>query len=228
MPPPGRTCRDALQTKYKDVDVAALEKVMLCGVCPPICRMDASLGTLRACRHLALSTNTIDKIGSLSGLENLEVLSLGRNSLKRLDGLEAVGSTLKELWVSYNNIDRLAGIEHAPNLEVLYMSNNCVRDWSEIDRLAALPRLRDLVLEGNPLHAAARSAGTLAQYRAEISRRLPHLAKLDGRPVDLEEEREEEREEGREEGREKKPQAAQASPAVQSAAATATTLSVAG
>lgn len=76
-------------------------------MCPPIEKMDSSLGGLKACRHLALSTNNIDKIGSLGGLEKLEILSLGRNCLKKLENLDAIAGTLRELWLSYNQIDRL-------------------------------------------------------------------------------------------------------------------------
>jgi len=71
--------------------------------------MDSSLSALKACRHLALSTNNLDKIGNLAGLEALEVLSLGRNCLKKLENLEAVAGTLQQLWISYNQIDRLVG-----------------------------------------------------------------------------------------------------------------------
>jgi hypothetical protein len=61
------------------------------------------------CRHLALSTNSIDKIGGLAGMDNLQILSLGRNLLKRIEGLEPVSGTLEELWVSYNQIVSLVG-----------------------------------------------------------------------------------------------------------------------
>ena len=84
-----------------------VERVDLSGVCPPVEKMDSSLAALRACRHLSLSTNALDKIGNLAGLERLEVLSLGRNCLKKLENLEAVAGTLQQLWVSYNQIDRL-------------------------------------------------------------------------------------------------------------------------
>lgn len=87
----------------------ALERVELCGLCPPIEKMDSSLVALKRCRHLALSTNNLDKIGNLAGLESLESLSLGRNCLKKLENLEAVAATLQQLWVSYNQIDRLVG-----------------------------------------------------------------------------------------------------------------------
>jgi len=39
--------------------------------------MDATLGTLKAAKHLALSSNNIEKITGLKGLDVLEVLSLG-------------------------------------------------------------------------------------------------------------------------------------------------------
>ena len=58
-------------------------------------------------RHLALSTNNIEKISSLSGLDNLQILSLGRNQIKKIEGLDGVADTLEELWMSYNLIDKL-------------------------------------------------------------------------------------------------------------------------
>lgn len=104
-------CKDALAAWAAAVGVApdTAEVVTLTGVCPPIEKMDSSLAALKACRHLALSTNSLDKIGSLQGLEALEVLSLGRNCLKKLENLEAVAGSLRQLWISYNQVDRLVG-----------------------------------------------------------------------------------------------------------------------
>jgi hypothetical protein len=79
---------------------AETEKVLLYGQLPPIAKMDNTLGTLKACKHLALSSNTIEKITGLKGLDSLEVLSLGRNQIKKLDGLDDVAATLRELWMS--------------------------------------------------------------------------------------------------------------------------------
>lgn len=59
------------------------------------------------CRHLALSTNSIEKISSLSGMESLKILSLGRNLIKKIENLDAVAETLEELWISYNVITGL-------------------------------------------------------------------------------------------------------------------------
>jgi dynein light chain 1 len=56
---------------------------------------------------LALSTNNIEKITSLSGMDNLRILSLGRNLLKKIENVEVVAETLEELWLSYNQIEKL-------------------------------------------------------------------------------------------------------------------------
>ena len=63
------------------------------------------------CRHLALSTNNIEKISSLSGLDNLRILSLGRNQIKKIENLDSVAETLEELWISYNLLERLVSFK---------------------------------------------------------------------------------------------------------------------
>ena len=58
-------------------------------------------------RQLSLSTNSIEKISSLSGMENLKVLALGRNQIKKIENLDSVAESLEELWISYNILERL-------------------------------------------------------------------------------------------------------------------------
>ncbi|XP_061405948.1 dynein axonemal light chain 1 [Lethenteron reissneri] len=147
---------------------------------PPIEKMDASLSLLANCEKLSLSTNCIEKIANLNGLKFIKILSLGRNNIKNLSGLEAVGDTLEELWISYNNIEKLKGIHVLKKLRVLYMSNNLVKEWSEFVRLADLPALADLVFVGNPLEDKHSGEGN---WMEEATRRLPRLKKLDGSPV---------------------------------------------
>nr|XP_014349241.1 PREDICTED: dynein light chain 1, axonemal isoform X2 [Latimeria chalumnae] len=142
--------------------------------------MDASLSMLGNCEKLSLSTNCIEKIANLNGLKNLRILSLGRNNIKNLNGLEAVGDTLEELWISYNQVEKLKGIHVMKKLRVLYMSNNLVKDWAEFAKLGELPCLADLVFVGNPLEEKHTSEGT---WIDEATKRLPKLKKLDGNPV---------------------------------------------
>ncbi|KAI9328843.1 hypothetical protein BDR26DRAFT_873449 [Obelidium mucronatum] len=142
--------------------------------------MDASLATLVKCEQLALSTNQIEKISSLQGLSCLKILSLGRNYIKKIEGLEAVSDTLEELWISYNNIERLNGIECCKKLKVLYASNNKIKAWEGVTSLQALPCLVELLLVGNPLEEKCTADGN---WISEISKKFPALKKLDGKPI---------------------------------------------
>jgi dynein light chain 1 len=119
-PTPLKEALKALEAK-EEQPKEELEDVKLYGFMPPIAKLDASLSTLKKCKKLSLSTNTIDKITSVSGMDSLEILSLGRNNIKKIEGLDGVADTLKELWISYNNIEKLAGVEKLKALEVLFM-----------------------------------------------------------------------------------------------------------
>lgn len=59
-------------------------EVKLIAWLPPINKMDQGLSQLVNCRKLSLSTNSIEKIMNLGHLRNLEILSLGRNVLKKI------------------------------------------------------------------------------------------------------------------------------------------------
>ncbi|CAF1078993.1 unnamed protein product [Adineta steineri] len=158
------------------------KEVLLYGQFPPIDKMDASISTLTACEKLSLSTNMIEKIANLNGLKNLKILSLGRNLIKNLVGLEAVSDTLEELWISYNQIEKLKGIGGMKKLRVLYMSNNIVKEWAEFSKLAELQTLQELVFTGNPLHEKflEDNDGKQEIWQAEVQKRLKPLKKLDG------------------------------------------------
>ena len=68
-------------------------------------------------------------------VEFLTVLSLSRNQIKKIEGLEPVADTLEELWLSYNLIERVNGIECCKKLKVFYLSNNKVKGWDGLDKL---------------------------------------------------------------------------------------------
>merc|ERR1712226_1337118 len=141
----GTTIKEALSRWEEKNGQKAAEatRVELYMQLPPIEKMDASLSTLSCCERLSLSTNCIEKIANLNGLKNLRISSLGRNSIKSLTGLEAVGDTLEELWISYNLIEKLKGINVLKKLKVLYISNNLVKDWQEL-AAKKLPKLKKL------------------------------------------------------------------------------------
>ena len=66
---------------------------------------------------------------------------------------------------------------------MLLASNNRVASWSEVERLSLLPALTHLLLAGNPLATEYRDRGAALEYRLEVLRRLPRLAKIDGLAV---------------------------------------------
>lgn len=92
---------------------------------------------------------------------------------------EVLADNLEQLWVSYNSIDRLKPIEQMKKLEVFYVSNNMVKDFTEINKMAAMPKLRDLLFVGNPCMEDMDSSN----YRRDVCRRLPQLKILDGVPI---------------------------------------------
>lgn len=186
--PKATTIKEALarwEEKHPGCKVCDAEEVALYFQIPLVEKMDASLSTLSCCKKLSLSTNGIEKISNLNGLKNLTILSLGRNGIKSLTGLEAVGDSLQELWISYNSIEKLKGINVLKKLVVLYISNNQVKDWAEFGKLGDLHCLKDLLFVGNPLEEKHSTDG---DWRALVSAKLVKLTKLDGVPVIRQEE----------------------------------------
>jgi len=163
----------AWETKNGQKAIEALQ-VRMC--CQGITKLDSSLNTLSKCECLSLSTNQIDRMISLSGMKHLRVLSLGRNQLKKIEKLEDIQETLEELWLSYNLISSLDGLASLTKLTTLFISNNQIKAWNEIDKLAALPNLRDVLMLGNPVYDGLPKE----EARLEMLRRLPALKKLDG------------------------------------------------
>jgi len=172
------TCAQAIKNWETANNAVAEEAEYIKIYCqmPPINKMDSSLGTLKNCERLALSTNNIDRIASLAGMSKLKILSLGRNLLKKIERLEDVCGTLEELWVSYNTINSLDGIACCTNLTTLYISNNQIKMWNELDKLAGLANLRDVLFIGNPIYDEMPKE----QARIEVLKHLPQVAKIDG------------------------------------------------
>ncbi|KAI8429671.1 hypothetical protein MSG28_000243 [Choristoneura fumiferana] len=176
------TCKEAIARWEKEKGESAVDALVveLQFQWPPIEKMDGALSTLVACEKLSLSSNMIDKIAGIAGMRNLKILSLGRNYIKNLAGIETVADTLEELWISYNPIDKLKGIGAMKNLVTFYLCNGAVKEWVEFNRLQECPALRDLVFIGNPV---CENQPDIETWRLQASNRLLQITKLDGIPI---------------------------------------------
>ena len=79
-------------------------------------------------------------------------MSLGRNNIKRIVGLDEIGQTLEQLWVSYNSIEKLEGLNPCIKLHTFYASNNRIRSWDEVGKMAQLPEIKNVNFVGNPIY----------------------------------------------------------------------------
>jgi dynein light chain 1 len=138
-------------------------------------KLDAKLGTLTNCKRLSLSTNCIDKMLPFSGMTQLNILSLGRNNLKRVEKLDDLAGTLEQLWLSYNSISSLDGVLPLAKLKVLYMAHNQIKDWAEIEKLASLAEIREVIFVGNPIYEGMDEDTA----RANVVKRIPHVSPLE-------------------------------------------------
>lgn len=139
------------------------------------------LSKLTKVKRIKLSTNSIEKMIPLPELSNLETLSMGRNNIKKIEGLDNIGRNLKNLWLSYNQITVLNGLENCAQLEQLYLSNNKIASIDEVAKLANNSKLNDLLLVGNPLYA---KDGDKAAAQLQVIEVCPQLesnvGKVDG------------------------------------------------
>ena len=178
---PGTSCKEAIRRFEEKFECSAAEAKHVKLICqtPSIEKMDENLNTLEACEKLSLSTNMIDRMIPLPRLKNLKILSLGRNNIKRIMGLEDVGQTLEQLWISYNAIDRLDGLQPCIKLHTLFISNNKIKAWDEVSKLAQLPEINNVLLAGNPIYTGENREDSWPA----VIKRVPQLGVLDDNTV---------------------------------------------
>jgi U2 small nuclear ribonucleoprotein A' len=113
--------------------------------------------------------------------DQFDTIDLSDNEIKRVDNFPRL-KRLRTLLLSNNFVERLGTQlgEQVAELEALVLSNNKVKALSEVDRLAALPKLATLSLVDNPVCKQP-------HYRAYVLHKLPALKVLDFRKVKAEE-----------------------------------------
>lgn len=120
-----------------------------------VTEIDEGLLQLRNLKKLSLSANFIKQIDSMKLPKGLEELELAANQISDITPLCVCPPPLIHLGLSYNQISSITGHMEAaswPNLLSLDLSFNNLTDiLGTINVLKILPKLKNLVLQGNPL-----------------------------------------------------------------------------
>ena len=136
------------------------------------------LNYIKGCKKLSLSSNFISKIPDLH-FDNIEILSLGRNKIRAVRGLDFLGKTLRELWISYNEIEKLDGFKSLTKLQKLYIGNNLIAKIDELNNLSSLTELKE-----NPTLYDSKPQDKLPDdIYPEIQKRIPSVEIIDGNTV---------------------------------------------
>lgn len=102
--------------------------------------------------HLDLSHNLLENVpAALSSLYNLQTLNLAYNMIKKITGINTVLGNVQQLDMRGNKIISLCGLERLWALEKVDLRDNKIEEWKEVRRLAGLPALKEVWVEGNPL-----------------------------------------------------------------------------
>eukprot|EP00105_Crassostrea_gigas_P041042 XP_019925190.1 PREDICTED: leucine-rich repeat-containing protein 43 isoform X6 [Crassostrea gigas] len=120
-----------------------------------VTEVDENLLKFRALEELTLSANRIITVNSKNLPTSLKVLELCANQISDISALCVRPPPLIHLGLGSNKIsfigDYLTG-DYWPNLLSLDLSHNNLSDLLDVIRkLGSLPKLRNLILQGNPL-----------------------------------------------------------------------------
>ncbi|CDJ38498.1 leucine rich repeat protein, putative [Eimeria tenella] len=159
---------------------------------PLLERLDLSHNSLRHLKGLAtaplenirvlqLRGNGLSRIEGLLNCSHLEVLDLSDNRIRRIDpeGFQGVTETLRCLVMERNGLRSLCGLPLLPNLEELRIAQNRIPDFTQIEYLVQLPKLKQIGFQQNP-------ACQRRHWRAVLAEQLPQLQTIDGDLISLE------------------------------------------
>ncbi|KAF5321988.1 hypothetical protein D9619_001855 [Psilocybe cf. subviscida] len=107
---------------------------------------------LKNLTHLDLSSNLFVSVPpSFGELYNLHSLNLSDNLIDSVLGIYMNLGQILSLNLSRNRIESLCGLERLLALERFDLRHNLVEESSEISRLAVLPNITEIWIDGNPL-----------------------------------------------------------------------------
>jgi Leucine-rich repeat (LRR) protein len=106
---------------------------------------------LTSLTHLDLSSNLLVSVPpGLSSLFNLVSLNLADNMIDSVLGIYTQLGQILILNLSRNRLESICGLERLLALERVDLRQNAIDESAEIGRLATLPHIADVWIEGNP------------------------------------------------------------------------------
>jgi Leucine-rich repeat (LRR) protein len=106
---------------------------------------------LTSVTHLDLSSNLFVAIPSgLGTLHNLLSLSLADNLIDSVVGINLNLGQVLSLNLAHNRLESLCGLERLLAVEKVDLRNNLLEETAEVGRLATLPHISEILVEGNP------------------------------------------------------------------------------
>ena len=106
---------------------------------------------LTSVTHLDLSSNLFVAIPSgLGSLHNLLSLSLADNLIDSVVGINLNLGQVLSLNLAHNRLESLCGLERLLAVEKVDLRNNLLEETAEVGRLATLPHISEISVEGNP------------------------------------------------------------------------------
>lgn len=106
---------------------------------------------LTSLTHLDLSSNLLISIPpGLSSLYNLISLNLSDNMIESVLGIYTVLGQILHLNLSHNRLESICGLERLLALERVDLRHNVMEESAEVGRLATLPNIAEVWVEGNP------------------------------------------------------------------------------
>ncbi|TFY61194.1 hypothetical protein EVJ58_g4664 [Rhodofomes roseus] len=106
---------------------------------------------LTSLTHLDLSSNLLVSVPpGLQSLYNLTSLNLSDNMIDSVLGIYTVLGQVLYLNLSKNRLESICGLERLLALERVDLRHNLLEESAEVGRLATLPNIAEVWIEGNP------------------------------------------------------------------------------
>jgi len=142
---------------------------------------------LESIQWLDMTGCGIPTMENLSELTSLQELKLGRNNLRKVEGLGADKPRLTSLDLSDNKLTTLEGLSGLTALRSLRLEGNKIGDVSELNRLLPLTNLRQLWLATPAASTKKNPLCDHPSYMSVVMRTLPQLEMIDGEHMVLRE-----------------------------------------